>query len=129
MLRPVLAILQLWIGGNRAFEVKRQAAFAGVLGVIVLSGALTANLALAAAVFLALQPVMAPAWAAALAGAAALLLDSVLVAAIHWMSGLARRRANREAAANASAKAENAVLIGTLASAFLTGMVSGLERR
>jgi hypothetical protein len=129
MLRPVLAILQLWIGGNRASEVKRQAALAGVLGVIFLSGALTANLALAASVFLALQPIMAPAWAAVLAAAAALLLASVLIAAIYWLSGLARRRANREAAANASAKAENAVLIGTLASAFLTGMVSGLERR
>lgn len=129
MLRPILTVLQLWIGGKGASEAKRLAALAGILGVVVLSGALTTNLALAAAVFLALQPVMEPAWAAALAGAAALLFGTILVAAICWHSGRARRRAIREATANNAAQAENAVLIGTLASAFLSGVVSGMDRR
>jgi hypothetical protein len=129
MLRPILAILQLGIGRNGVSEAKRLAALAGVLGVILLSGALTANLALAAAIFLALQPIMAPAWAAALAAAAALLLASILVAAIRWLSGRARRRVNREAVASNATKAESAMLIGTLVSAFASGVISGMDRR
>jgi hypothetical protein len=128
MLRPILTILQLWIGGKGASEAKHGAALAGVLGVVALSGALTTNVALAAAVFLALQPVMAPAWAAALAAAATFLFATILIAGICWVSGRARRRANREAAASNAAKAESAVLIGTLASAFWSGMVAGMDR-
>ena len=128
MLRPILRVLQLWIGEG-AFEARHLAALAGVLGVVAVSGALTANVALAAAVFLALQPVMEPAWAAALAAAATLLIATALIAGICWLSGRARRRATREAAANNAAQAETAVLIGTLASAFLSGIVSGMDRR
>lgn len=129
MLRPILTILQLWIGGKGASEAKRLAAVAGVVGVVAVSGALTANVALAAAVFLALQPVMEPAWAAALAAAATLLIATALIAGICWLSGRARRRATRKAAANNAAQAETAMLIGTLASAFLSGIVSGMDRR
>jgi hypothetical protein len=129
MLRPILAILQLWIGGNGVSRAKNLAALAGILPVIALSGALTANLALAAAVFFALQPVMAPAWAAALAATAALLVASILVAVVYWLSERAWRRADRAAAASNAAKAESAMLIGTLASAFMSGVVSGMDRR
>ena len=128
MLRPILAIFKLGIGSNTLPEAKRLAALAGVLGVIVLSGALTTNLALAAAVFLALQPVMAPAWAATLAAAGAFLLALILVAAILWLWGRTRRRANREASASSAARAESAMLVGTLVSAFVSGVISGMDR-
>jgi hypothetical protein len=129
MLRPILTILQLWIGGKGASEAKRLAVLAGVLGVVALSGALTANVALAAAIFLALQPVMEPAWAAALAAAAAFLFATILIAGICWHSGRARRRAIREATASNATQAENAVWIGTLVSAFISGIVSGMDQR
>lgn len=128
MLRPILAIFKLGIGSNSLPKAKRLAVLAGVLGVIVLSGALTTNLALAAAVFLALQTVMAPAWAAALAAVGALLLALMMVAAILWLSGRTRRRASQEAAANNAAKAESAILVGTLVSAFVSGVISGMDR-
>jgi hypothetical protein len=128
MPRPLLAMLQLWIG-NGVSEAKRMAALAGVLAVIALSGALTANLALAAAVFFALQPVMAPVWAAALASTATLLLAAILVAAVSCLAGRARRRAARAAESSDAAKAESAMLMGTLASAFVSGVVSGMDRR
>jgi hypothetical protein len=90
---------------------------------------LTANLALAAAVFFALQPVMAPVWAAALASTATLLLAAILVAAVYCLAGRARRRAARAAESSDAAKAESAMLMGTLASAFVSGVVSGMDRR
>jgi len=129
MLRPILTIFQFWIGGKGASEAKRLAVVAAVLGGVALSGALTANAALAAAVFLALQPVMEPAWAPAFAAAATLLLATILIVGICWLAGGARRRGIRDATANNAAQAETAVLIGTLASAFLSGIVSGMDRR
>jgi hypothetical protein len=129
MMRAILKVLHLWLGGNGASEAKRLAALAGAAGVLVLSSVLTANLSLAVAVFLALQSEVAPAWAAVLAAAATLLLASLLVATIYWLSGRAQRRANRAAAANVSAKAEDAMLYGTLAAAFFSGLASGMDRR
>jgi O-antigen/teichoic acid export membrane protein len=105
------------------------AAFAGILAVIALSGVLTTNLALAAAVFFALQSVMAPTWAAASAAAAALLLAPILIAVVYWLSKRARRNAARAAAESNAAKAESAMLMGAIASAFVSGVVSGMDRR
>lgn len=129
MLRPFLAILQLWIGEDGASRAKHVAAVAGILAVIALSGALTTNFALAATVFLALQPVTAPAWAAAFAAAAALLLAPILIAVVYWLSKRARRHAARAIAEGNAAKAESAMLMGAIASAFVSGVVSGMDRR
>ena len=129
MLRHLLASFRLSIGDACVAEAKRLAVLAGALLVVVISGALTINLALAAAVYLAFEPLVAPAWAALFAAGAALALASIVAAAIYWQSGRARRRARRAAAARMSAETQTAALLGSLAAAFVTGVASGMDRR
>jgi len=131
MLRAILTIVELWLAGNRAAEGKRAVAWAGVAAIIAFAGAIVANLGVAAAVFLAVQPALAPPWAALAAAGAAAALAGLLVGAIAWQGARARDRKARNAAlaGNSGAKAENAILIGTLAAAFLSGIASGADRR
>jgi len=54
-----------------------------------------------------------------------MLLASIVVCVIYWLPTRARRRPD----AAASDAAESAVLMRTLASAFMSGVVSGMDRR
>lgn len=129
MLRAMLTVAEFWIAGERAAEAKRRLARASLSFVFVLAGAVVANLCIAGAVFLAVQPALAPHWAALAAAGAALALPGALVGAIAWRGAQARARAANVAAASADPKTENAILIGTLAAAFLSGIASGAGRR
>jgi hypothetical protein len=129
MLRPILALIELWIV-RHAIHAKRAAALAGAAVIAAIASALTANLALAAAVYLAFEPAVGPARAALIASGAAMLLGAMLVGAILWVSARAQRGGRKPPAPASPAEASDPILLaGTLASAFLAGVISGMERQ
>ena len=56
-----------------------------------------------------------------------MLLASIVVCVTYWLPTRTRRRP--DAAASDAATAESAVLMRTLASAFMSSVVSGMDRR
>ncbi len=131
MLRGILSVLQLYVAAQQAGSVKRDLAWAAAAGVLGFAGVMVAMLFASIAVFLALQPVIAPAWAALAAAGTAVVLGALPLAVLIVRRARARRRAAALAATAAipHSKAENAVLFGTLASAFLSGIATGAGQR
>ena len=131
MLRGILSVLQLYLAAQQAAEVKRDLAWAAAAGVLGFAGVMVAMLFASVAVFLGLQPSVAPAWAALAAAATAVALGALPMLVLLVRRTRARRRAAIAAAAAAvpHSKAENAMLIGTLASAFLSGVATGSGQR
>lgn len=129
MLRGILSVLQLYVAAQQAAEAKRDLAWAAAAGVLGFAGVMVAMLFASVAVFLALQPVVAPAWAALAAAGTAVVLGALPLLVLVVRRQRARRRAAMAAAAIPHTKAENAMLIGTLASAFLSGIASGAGQK
>ena len=127
MLRGILSVLQLVVAADRTAEAKRDFAWAAAAGVAAFLGAAMALLFASLAVFLALQPLMAPAWAALAAAGAALVVGAIPFVVFACRRSRARRRAARVPVTDP--KTESAVLIGTLASAFLSGVATGTGQR
>jgi hypothetical protein len=126
MLRGILSVLQL-LATRQTAEVKHDLAWVAAAGLAGFLGAGVALLFGATAVFLALQPVIAAAWAALAAAGTALVLGALPFLVFVWRRGRARRRAAE--APVRDTKAENAIRIGTLASAFLSGVATGAGQR
>lgn len=127
MLRGILAVLQLLLAARQTAEAKRDLAWGAAAGVMGFIGVSVAVLFASAAVFLALSPLIAPAWAALAAAATALALGALPLAVLAWRRARARRRAARTP--QTDAQAETAILFGTLASAFLSGVATGAGQR
>jgi hypothetical protein len=125
MLRPVLTIFHA-LAASRGCNSTRIAVLAGA-GVIVLVAGVSAMLiALAAAAFFAIEPALGAVWAAALAAVAVSAISALGIGLLAW---IARREGRGSHAATLDAgKADGALLLGTVASAFLTGLVAGLDR-
>ena len=131
MLRGILSVLQLYVAAQHAAEAKRDLAWAAAAGVLGFVGVMVAMLFASVAVFLGLQPLIAPAWAALAAAGTAVVLGALPLLVLLVRRTRARRRAAILAATAAAphSKAENAMLIGTLASAFLSGIATGAGQR
>lgn len=123
MLRPIVAIFQAF-AASRAAGSARVTILAGIGVIVLLAGISAMHLAFAAAVFFALAPALGAAGAAALAAVAVAAIAALWIALLYW---IARHEARGRAALDAET-AEGALLWGTVASAFLTGLVAGLER-
>jgi len=129
MLRGILSVLQLYVAAQQAAAAKRDLAWAAAAAVLGLAGIMVAMLFASVTVFLAVQPLVAPAWAALAAAGTAVVLGALPLIVLLVRRGRARRRAAAAAAAIPHIKADNAMLMGTLASAFLSGIANGLGQR
>ena len=126
MLR-LLLILVSTLAGSCAHDPKRQLALAGAGAIVALAGAVAANIALAAAAFLLLAPRLGPAGAAALSAVIVAVVSAAGIGLLYWA---AQRVPGRSAApARLAGRADEAAVIGTVVSAFLAGLVAGLDRK